>query len=287
MVRLQPHVLMVNFPYLIDSLSDQILQRHYVVTLTHELIHERVEAYQDQDWKLDFQPLSRSQEKRLLSRSQLVTAISEDDRKKLKQMLPHNEVVTCFPPIYESNHERVFSTPRAPHELTFLFIGSGAVHNRETMRWILDEIWPKVSARYPKMKFHIAGSVCQHAQDFASVSSVKLLGRVPEATDAYRDADIAFAFAISGAGVKMKLLEAIRFGVPALVTEETLRGLPVGAKDVFPTVFSASDLLKLIGDFFIGNTTLTELQNRQQSWADTQLQPKNLIQPLLNSLPLT
>ncbi|MCP4171700.1 MAG: glycosyltransferase family 4 protein [Fuerstiella sp.] len=287
LLSLEPHVLMVNFPYLIDSLPDEVCQHHFVIVLTHELIHERVVVYQQHNWKLDFEPLSISQEHRLLSKANLVVAISKHDEEKLKSVLPNTPLVTCFPPIFEGPVQ--FPQEPDPNviEADFLFVGSGAVHNCETIRWILEEIWPSISEQYPRMRLNIVGSVCDYANTLTRDATVRLLGRVPEIDQAYQDVDLAFAFAVGGAGVKMKILEALRFGVPAMATEETLRGLPDGARDVFPMVESFVDVLNFIRSLSSRTDALLTLRQQQQNWANQHLSPDRLIQPLLDSLPVS
>jgi hypothetical protein len=287
LLSLKPRVLMVNFPYLIDSLPDEICEHHFVTVLTHELIHERVMVYQHHNWELDFQPLTISQEQCLLSKARLVVAISEHDSEKLKSVLRNTPVVTCFPPIFEDAVQFPQNLDKDVIEADVLFVGSGAVHNCETIRWILEEIWPSVSTQFPQMRLSIVGSVCQYAKTLTNDPTVRLMGRVPNVGQAYQSADLAFAFVVGGSGVKMKILEALRFGVPAMVTEETLRGLPDGARDVFPMVESSGDVLDFVQSECCKPNALAVLRQRQQNWANQHLCLDRLIQPLLDSLPVS
>jgi glycosyltransferase involved in cell wall biosynthesis len=110
-----------------------------------------------------------------------------------------------------------------------LFFVGGFRHspNADAMVWFAAEIWPRILAAVPDARLTIAGSspppaVRQLASDAVTVSGPisddELIRRYVEAT-------VAIVPLRFGAGVKGKLLEAMRYGAPVVTTSVGTQGL--------------------------------------------------------------
>jgi GT2 family glycosyltransferase len=101
--------------------------------------------------------------------------------------------------------------------------------------WFVREILPLVVARVPGVQLAIVGSnprpsvtaLCgPHVRQFANVTDIALHAW-------YRRATVAVVPLLAGAGVKLKTVEALWHGVPAVLTPVGAQGLP-GIEDVAP-----------------------------------------------------
>jgi len=110
----------------------------------------------------------------------------------------------------------------APEPNTVGFIGSLDFRpNQEAVRWIVDELWPRVLERMPSARLSIAGS--------AAPEWIRRLpayaGRVDDANDFLQRMSVVIAPLFAGGGMRIKVLEAMSVGRPVVAT-------PLGAGGV-------------------------------------------------------
>lgn len=129
----------------------------------------------------------------------------------------------------EAHRVRVLShliTPQGLAEagdgLGATFIGSAFDANIVSIRYFIDEVLPLILRRLEGFRLFLAGTICDEVQDCAGV--VKL-GRVETVADAFARAPVLINPIRAGTGVKIKLLEALSLGVPAVSTLSGVRGV--------------------------------------------------------------
>lgn len=120
--------------------------------------------------------------------------------------------------------------PVTPPEVGY--VGSLAWRpNAQGLDWVCQEVWPKVRARAPDLTLSIVGSGLPEGPSGPvvppawQVTGVKTLGFVRELAphEARWSAMVAPVF--GGSGVRIKLLEAFRAGVPVVTTPDGAAGL--------------------------------------------------------------
>ena len=105
-----------------------------------------------------------------------------------------------------------------------LFVGSGFFANREAVGFLLDQVAPALAQR-GNTRIRIAGSGFSSAEWPGCVpNNVDLLGRVPDLTPYYREVRAFIAPVFSGAGMKVKVAEALMHGLPVIGSPLALRG---------------------------------------------------------------
>jgi glycosyltransferase involved in cell wall biosynthesis len=106
--------------------------------------------------------------------------------------------------------------------------------NARGLDWFCDEVWPRVRARLPDATVEIVGSGL--AMDAGGNAIAPTAWRAPGITTLGFVADLAPVYArsiamvapiLGGAGIRIKLLEAFRYGVPAVTTPDGAAGLPI------------------------------------------------------------
>ena len=112
-------------------------------------------------------------------------------------------------------------------------------------RWSLArllEAWPDVRARVPSARLRLGG---RGLDGVGSLAGVEVLGRVDHAADVLAEAAVVAFPAPPTSGPKVKVLEALAVGRPAVTTPAGVEGLvvPDGAGAVVGSIAQFADLL--------------------------------------------
>ena len=123
-----------------------------------------------------------------------------------------------------------FASPRPPAaEPVILFVG-GFAHppNRHGVLWFVEQVLPLIRARVPAAQFIIAGSNPPPDVLALAGDAVSVRANVSDAElrELYRTARVAAVPLRYGAGVKLKVVEALREGLPLVTTSIGAQGVP-------------------------------------------------------------
>lgn len=117
-----------------------------------------------------------------------------------------------------------------------LFVaGFGHPPNIDAAKWLVEGIMPFIWKKYPEINLHLVGSNPTHAVKRLSSHRVNVTGFVTDERLAqyYRESRVAIAPLRYGAGVKGKVVESLRHGLPIVTTSTGLQGL-IGLDQVIP-----------------------------------------------------
>lgn len=139
-----------------------------------------------------------------------------------------------------------------------LFFSSEWQPNILGLQWFLHDVFPHVRDRFPDCKLVIGGSICTELKWLNEKPGIELLGYVGDPADFYRLGDVVINPTFSGAGLKIKTIEAISFGKVVVSHPHSVEG--IFCKDKAP-VLVAEDPEEWVGHFekcwhdnsFIGN----------------------------------
>ncbi|WP_160358153.1 glycosyltransferase family 4 protein [Clostridium chromiireducens] len=162
-------------------------------------------------------------EKKMVKESDLVFAISDDERNKfIKEFKVDLDKVKMAPNGIDVNELKNLRKNKENHERKqAFFIGSKHPPNVEAVKFILNDLSPNC----PNIDFYIAGKCCDDFHNTAC--NVKLLGLISEdeKKELFSQADIAINPMFSGAGTNLKTLEYLSAGIPTISTRVGVRGL--------------------------------------------------------------
>ena len=108
-----------------------------------------------------------------------------------------------------------------------IFSGNFAYHpNRDAVRYLAGEIWPKIRKANPSVELVLLGKNPEPVREFAAGDpKVRLTGPVEDALEEIARSRVAIVPLRSGSGTRVKILEAWAAGVPVVSTGIGAEGL--------------------------------------------------------------
>lgn len=183
-----------------------------------------------------------------------------------------------------------FAEPRpAPAEPTILFVGGfGHPPNEEAASWFVLNVLPRVHVRVPDAKVIIVGSnptdrvrslAGEHVAVHANVSAEDL--------DAwYQRARVAVVPLLFGAGVKLKVVEAMVQGLPLVTTPVGAQGLP-GVEDVATVARDAIEFAAGVVELLVDDERWMRQANKQARYARSRFSQDTLVKSLLAAIQVS
>jgi polysaccharide biosynthesis protein PslH len=170
---------------------------------------------------------TRAYEARALGRAALVLAPSADDTRDLRDLAPVARVVTV--PTSAGEPASFRREPR--NGATALLVTTLSwPPNLQSARWLVREVWPRVRRQQADLELWVAGGgVTPQVCAAMSGDGVRLLGFVEDLGPVYDAARVAALPRLLGGGVAMKVLAAMREGLPVVTTTWAARGLALHA----------------------------------------------------------
>lgn len=164
-------------------------------------------------------------ERRVWRSVDLVLYPSEEEVAAVRAMEPGIEVRSI--PAYALPPVQPVRIP-PPSSNGLIFVG-GFSHapNVDAAIWLVREILPRIRARYPRLPLALVGSNPSEAVQALAGDGVEVTGFVPddELDRRYANARVAICPLRFGAGVKLKVVEAMHRGVPLVTTPTGAQGL--------------------------------------------------------------
>ena len=168
-------------------------------------------------------------ERSALSTVDAVVAISREDARIFERVAGVKPHVV---PVVMTFERKPRPHPGKPH---FCYVGSLRWHpNVAGLDWFVKEVWPKVRKRVPDATFEIAGvglktddSGKPIAPDSWKAPGVTTVGFLEDLEPLYMRSLGMLAPVFGGSGVRLKLLEGFRAGMPVATTPDGAFGLPL------------------------------------------------------------
>lgn len=165
---------------------------------------------------------TRAQELAIIADSDVTLVVSEVERTLLREDAPGARVEIV------SNLHRVAGAGRPFAERRDVVFVGGFRHppNVDAVRWFVAEVWPRVRARLPDLRFHCIGShVTPEIEALASTPGVVVHGHVADLDPYMAGARVAVAPLRFGAGVKGKVNLSMAHGQPVVATACAVEGM--------------------------------------------------------------
>ncbi len=213
------------------------LRRHTharIVYFGHDLhaARLRLQAEAGQGTMADARRMQRL-ERRIWQQSDLVLYPSMEEVAAVRALAPG--VAVRMQPLYAFTR---FGTPRAPPPASEMIFVAGFAHppNVDGALWFVRDIFPRIRAAMPAARLRIVGSRPTPAVLALVGDGITMHPDVSDTalTAFYAASRIAVVPLRFGAGVKLKVVEALRDGLPLITTSIGAQGLP-GLPDIADT----------------------------------------------------
>ncbi|GEM_PF-6036714 len=215
---------LVAYVFLSSSLKRLPSHVHTVID-THDEFGERFKKLDKNfpvPWPWNVASLSHEMEAEGLNRAKVSLAMQFDEAesfrsKGVRHCLPVPFVPSILP------EDRQLRCMETPEKGALVYFGSSWGPNVNGLRWFLEEVFPQLRCRNPQVTLHVAGSVCDMIPN--APDGVFLLGMVDDIRAVVRSHRVFICPVFNGTGFNVKVLEALAWGMPFVVTTMALRGL--------------------------------------------------------------
>jgi len=148
----------------------------------------------------------------------LMAAMAKKRKKKLPPMLTST---------YGIDPSEIKDFALKPEYPSVFFLGAlDWLPNQEGVRWFVDNVWGELHARYPEVKFYVAGRKMpvNFLSDKDTASGVIKVGEVEDAQKFMQEKGIMVAPLLSGSGIRIKIIEGMMMGKPIVASDVALEG---------------------------------------------------------------
>ncbi len=97
--------------------------------------------------------------------------------------------------------------------------------NKESIQWMLDEVWPVVHSQVPQARLYLAGRKMPEAWMQARIPGVTVVGEVDDAMLFIGSKKINVVPLLSGSGIRVKIIEAMSVGKTVITTTVGAQGI--------------------------------------------------------------
>lgn len=200
--------ILINYEFWTDLMRNQDLKGAKTIIDTHDWITLN-EFYNNPN--LDLGKRFGEEINNLAFYDRIIT-ISQDEYFIFKSFL--NEKVINIPPSFSEN----FENTNFQKKYDLIFVGSDNPFNVLSIQWFTDKVLPLL----PKdIRICIIGRICKHVPDHENIEKVFF---ADDLATYYHSSKIAICPMLKGTGIKIKVVEAMSFGLPVVGTEKAVDG---------------------------------------------------------------
>lgn len=186
-----------------------------------------------------------------------IWAISEADSSKIKSFTS-TPVLTIGIGIHSNPIEK-----KATSFKVFHIGGMDWMPNKESVEYILSEIWQEDFL----VPLSIVGNGTKELSSHSQNKNIQFCGRLESLDELYETHAVLVAPILSGSGIRIKLLEALSFGIPCVTTSLGAEGIDVIASGI-QIAENKSEFRSLINKLASNNDLLSNLSVKALKYMD-------------------
>ncbi len=104
-------------------------------------------------------------------------------------------------------------------EYDIIYVASDIIHNKVSASWFFSEVYPSLPS---SLKICVIGKITDHLSEYPNVHKIRF---VDDLGAFYAKTRIAICPMLSGTGIKVKVVEALSFGLPVVCNPRGVDGL--------------------------------------------------------------
>ena len=173
------------------------------------------------------QPLIFHTERRIARAYHFFRTVSPRLEAPLRAMNPQADVHTVPLGLDGSLYEFIPDERRSPTPIVTLIGSMGWAPSYSAAVRLLTRLWPSIKREVPEARLQIVGwSAREKLAAYLTLPDVTIDENVPEIRPFFERASVLLYAPSRGSGMKVKIQEAMAFGVPVVTTSEGIEGLP-------------------------------------------------------------
>lgn len=157
-------------------------------------------------------------------------AITEDDRQLAKKISPKANVFSCGVGVDLEKFKYSKEVNREPNSL-ILATTYKWVHNVDGLIWFIENVLPIVKKQIPEIKLRLLGKEPPEKLRQYSHLGVEVVGYVDDVVPFFGKSSLYIAPLFVGAGVRIKIIEAMATGLPVVATKVSAAGITANESD--------------------------------------------------------
>jgi len=122
--------------------------------------------------------------------------------------------VVNIPPFFQEN----FANEYIPKKYDLIFVGSDNPFNILSFNWFIEKVYPLLP---DYIKLCVVGRICNHIPDKHNIEKHIF---ADDLSTFYHQSKVAICPMLEGTGIKIKVVEALSFGLPVVGTEKAVDG---------------------------------------------------------------
>ena len=193
----------------------------------------------------------KKMEEECWDKSDVILYPSIDEVNQLREKYPHRRINVLPIECRDDTEINEAVTPNGFAERNGMLFVGGFSHlpNQDAVLWFLNEVYPLLAKKLPDLHVTIAGNAPTDLIKSKASKQVIVTGRVSEEElrVLYNNAKVIVAPLRIGAGVKGKVVESLRMGVPVVTTSIGVQGLP-GHEDAIAVADDSVAFAKAVQD---------------------------------------
>lgn len=198
----------INYEFWADLLNPESMKSCLKIVDTHDWITLN-EFYKNRSLDIGQR---FSEEIKNLSKFDKIVTISNEEYFVFGSFL--GDRVINIPPSFPEN----LSDKNKEKQYDLIFTGSDNPFNIEGIQWFLRNVLPLLPET---LKICIVGRVCKHIPDNKNITKIAF---AEELSSYYTQSRIAICPMLKGTGIKIKVVEALSYGLPVVGTERAVDG---------------------------------------------------------------
>ena len=152
-------------------------------------------------------------------------------------------------------------------------------NNYNGLHWFCNRVLPEISGY--GIELHIAG---KGSESFSVYDRVRVCGFVDDIDTFVCQSQIVVAPIFAGAGIKIKVLDAIGYGKPMITTPKGAEGFPLWLKKRMNTASSADEYVQLLTAMILSYDDFSNNAERLQKEVSARMGPDHFQRQLLDDI---
>lgn len=242
---------------------------HFLRELREYELNGNKQALKDsKEWKkTEFELMQKADVSYYLSKAELQEIAKVDDTVKVR----------CVPiNIYDDIPKISY---KAEQRQDIIFVGGfGHPPNIDAVKWLGEEIMPKVWKKNPDITLHVVGSKPPQEIEVFSGEHMVIHGFVSdeELEEMYQKVKMAVVPLRYGAGIKGKIIEGMMRGIPMITTAIGIEGIE-GAETIAKISDNAEELAAYITDLYDNAAALEKMAAEEHQYIIDNYSMKNAV----------